>query len=162
MTQTEEIIWQGSQSQVINLGKFILYLIISAAITVASTFIFPLLAVIAFIPIVLIFWNWLLVRTKRYKITNERVMFITGIFSKRTDTLEFYRVRDVDLYEPLMLRIFKKGNIELLSTDTTTPKFLLKAVPNPKVLMDKLRTAVEQRRDVKRVRGIEFDNDLNN
>jgi uncharacterized membrane protein YdbT with pleckstrin-like domain len=103
--------------------------------------------------------KWIVVRNHRYKVTTERIFYTTGIFSKKTEALELYRVRDVDMYEPFWQRLFKLGNVALTTSDKTSMNFLLKAVPNPGELMNNIRKNVEQRRDVKRVRGVEFLDD---
>jgi len=96
------------------------------------------------------------IHNNKYKVTTERIFYTTGIFSKKTETLELYRVKDLEMYEPFWQRLFKLGNIELSSSDQTNPKFLLKAVPKPQELLNGVRKNVELRRDVKRVRGVEF------
>ena len=52
---TEEIIWEGSQSQVLNFGIFILTGIISLIIIVLSLMFFPLAAILAIIPLCYMF-----------------------------------------------------------------------------------------------------------
>jgi len=159
----EQIIWEGSQSQVLNIGTYIAMIIISIIVLTLSMMFFPIAAVLVIIPLVYMMVRWLLIRSNRYKVTTERVFFTTGIFSKKTEALELYRVRDIDMYEPFWQRMFKLGNVKLTTSDKTTPDFLLKAVPNPAELLNNIRKAVETRRDVKRVRGVEFldDNNLN-
>lgn len=160
MSETQEqIVWEGSQSQVLNFGIFISMGIVSLIILVLSLLFFPLAAVLVFIPLIYIFIKWLIVKNHRYKVTTERIFYTTGIFSKKTEALELYRVRDVDMYEPFWQRLFKLGNIALTTSDKTSMNFLLKAVPNPAELMNNIRKNVEQRRDVKRVRGVEFLDD---
>ena len=156
---TEEIIWEGSQSQVLNFGIFISMGIISLIILALSLMFFPLAAILVVIPIAYLFIKWLTVKNHRYKVTTERIFYTTGIFSKKTESLELYRVRDVDMYEPFWQRLFKLGNVALTTSDKTAMNFLLKAVPNPAELMNNIRKNVEQRRDVKRVRGVEFLDD---
>lgn len=156
---TEEIIWEGSQSQVLNFGFFALLLIAVIVITVLSFMFFPPLLFLNAILLVFIFYKWLFIRSHKYKVTNERIFYTTGILSKKTDTLELYRVKDIDLTEPFIFRMFKLGIIEIDSADESSPRFYLKAVPNPKELMDKIRTHVEKRRDLKRVRGVDFLDD---
>lgn len=160
MSETQEqIVWEGSQSQVLNFGIFISMGIVSLIILVLSLLFFPLAAVLVIIPLLYIFIKWLIVKNHRYKVTTERIFYTTGIFSKKTEALELYRVRDVDMYEPFWQRLFKLGNIALTTSDKTSMNFLLKAVPNPAELMNNIRKNVEQRRDVKRVRGVEFLDD---
>lgn len=160
MSETQEqIVWEGSQSQVLNFGIFISMGIVSLIIIVLSLMFFPLAAVLVILPFIYIFIKWLIVRNHRYKVTTERIFYTTGIFSKKTEALELYRVRDVDMYEPFWQRLFKLGNVALTTSDKTSMNFLLKAVPNPGELMNNIRKNVEQRRDVKRVRGVEFLDD---
>ena len=157
MESTEEItVWQGSQSQVLNIGTYLSMILIIIIITVLGMILFPFAIALGIIPLIYIFYKWLVIHTNKYKITTERVFYTTGIFSKKTDTLELYRVKDIEVYEPFWQRMFKLGNIELRSSDETNPKFLLKAVPKPKNLLNNIRKNVELRRDVKRVRGVEF------
>lgn len=158
-TAKEEIIWEGSQSQILNLGTFFLMGIITIIIFVLGLMFFPLASVLVIIPLAYIFIQWLIVKNHKYKVTTERIFYTTGIFSKKTEAMELYRVRDVDMYEPFWQRLFKLGNIRLTSSDETTENFLLKAVPNPSKLMDNIRKHVEIRRDIKRVRGVEFMDD---
>lgn len=157
----EQIIWQGSQSQVLNIGTYIGISVITIIILVLSLMFFPLAAVIVVVPLAYLFIQFLLIKSNRYKVTNERIFFTTGIFSKKTEALELYRVRDIDMYEPFWQRMFKLGNVKLTTSDKTTPDFILKAVPNPAELLNNIRKAVETRRDVKRVRGVEFLDDEN-
>jgi len=160
MSETQEqIVWEGSQSQVLNFGIFISMGIVSLVIVVLSLMFFPLAAALVILPLIYIFIKWLIVRNHRYKVTTERIFYTTGIFSKKTEALELYRVRDVDMYEPFWQRLFKLGNVALTTSDKTAMNFLLKAVPNPGELMNNIRKNVEQRRDVKRVRGVEFLDD---
>ncbi|HMQ78170.1 MAG TPA: PH domain-containing protein [Ignavibacteria bacterium] len=160
MSETQEqIVWEGSQSQVLNFGIFISMGIVSLIIIVLSLMFFPLAAVLVILPLIYIFIKWLIVRNHRYKVTTERIFYTTGIFSKKTEALELYRVRDVDMYEPFWQRLFKLGNVALTTSDKTAMNFLLKAVPNPGELMNNIRKNVELRRDVKRVRGVEFLDD---
>lgn len=160
MSETQEqIVWEGSQSQVLNFGVFISMGIVSLVIVVLSFMFFPLASVLVILPLIYIFIKWLIVKNHRYKVTTERIFYTTGIFSKKTEALELYRVRDVDMYEPFWQRLFKLGNVALTTSDKTSMNFLLKAVPNPGELMNNIRKNVEQRRDVKRVRGVEFLDD---
>jgi uncharacterized membrane protein YdbT with pleckstrin-like domain len=156
---TEQTIWEGSQSQVLNFGIFISMGIITVIILGLSIMFFPLAAVVAVVPLGYMLVKWIVVKNHRYKVTTERIFYTTGIFSKKTEALELYRVRDVDMYEPFWQRLFKLGNVALTTSDKTAMNFLLKAVPNPAELMNNIRKNVELRRDVKRVRGVEFLDD---
>jgi uncharacterized membrane protein YdbT with pleckstrin-like domain len=156
METTEEVIWQGSQSQVLNIGTYFKMILVLVIINALGFIFFPLAAVLSVIPLYYMFYRWIKVHFNKYKITTERIFSTTGIFSKTTEAMELYRVRDIDVYEPFWQRIFKLGNIDLTSSDATDPKFTLRGVPRPQELQNKIRKSVEQRRDTKRVRGVEF------
>ena len=156
---TEEIVWEGSQSQVLNFGAFAASLILIIIISAVSFMLFPLLIALTAIPVLYAFYKMLVIHSNKYKITTERIFYTTGIFSKKTEALELYRVKDMDVVEPFTLRMFKLGNIEIDSADESTPKFHLRAIPHPQDLMNKIRTNVEKRRDLKGVRGLDLQQD---
>ena len=89
--------------------------------------------------------------------SNQRIRETEGVFSKRTDSTELYRVKDVVLLEPFSLRMLGLGNIELCSSDATTPLLLLRAVPNAADLREKILLAAEVRRDAKGVRELDIN-----
>ncbi len=157
----ETLIWEGSQSQIVNFGHFLLALILMVLI-VLLTFILPatlkgFALLLLILPVVYAIWKYLVIKFIHYKITTQRILASSGVFSKDIETLELYRVRDFELFQPFMIRLFGKGTIKIISADVSTPDFYIKAIPHTKDLLDKIRTAVEARRDTKRVRGIEFE-----
>jgi hypothetical protein len=87
----------------------------------------------------------------RYRITNYRIDFERGLFSKRIDTLELWHVDDLRFYQNLINRILRVGEIVVLSGDATTPNLRLRAVPNPRPLFEMLKQRVIA---VKRQRGV--------
>jgi uncharacterized membrane protein YdbT with pleckstrin-like domain len=137
----EQLVWKGTPSQVINIPTF-----------VVCGLLFWLV-----IPIFIIVWKWLVVKTTTYEITTERLKTRYGILSKKLDELELYRVRDYKLEQPLFLRIFGLGNIILVTSDKSHPLITLRAIPNGERLRDQLRSAVEACRDKKRVREVDFE-----
>ncbi|MBL8017450.1 MAG: hypothetical protein JNK43_09285, partial [Ignavibacteria bacterium] len=86
----EQIIWEGSQSQVLNFGIFISMGIISAIIIVLGVIFFIPAAAFAAAPLVYMLYKWIVIRNHKYKVTTERIFYTTGIFSKKTEALELY------------------------------------------------------------------------
>src|SRR4051812_10579812 len=105
----EKTVWKGSSSQVIYLGTYVL------------CFLFIWLVVPLFIWI----WKWIENRNRVYEITTQRIRITTGVFTKRTDELELYRVRDTSLVEPFLYRMFGAGNIQVVTADASTPGLTL-------------------------------------
>lgn len=108
------------------------------------------------LPIPWALWRWVQRRSNRIEITTERVRITQGIFTKRTDELELYRVRDLTFFQPFILGICGRGNLQLNTDDVTTPVVLLPCIPSDQSLRDQLRKAVETCRDRKRTRVAEL------
>ena len=138
---TEQLIWEGSSSQVRNLHIYILCAL------------FCLLV----IPLIYAIAKRIQLRSRHYELTTQRVRIRQGVFSKRTDELELYRVKDSTVYEPFWQRLFGVGNIVITTNDATTPTLTLEALPNTAEIREKLRAAIEECRDRKRVRIAELE-----
>jgi membrane protein YdbS with pleckstrin-like domain len=156
--QTEQEIWDGTPSQWTNFKAFVFGVILVIAIImvsiVAKNFAISLLALL---PIIRMIWKYLLVNTWRIEITNQRIIESKGVFSKSTDELELYRVKDIRLDQPFWLRIVGLSNIYLVTSDRTDSLMDIPAIRNGKDLRENLRNAIEKRRDKKRVREIDFE-----
>ena len=168
----ERMIWTGSPSQWLNFRAFLLsavLLVVLLAAIVATARADPTsvggfqtqaiiaLAVLLLAVILLALKRYLEVRCRVYAISNQRVRLTRGILSKRTDGLELYRVNDTQLFEPVLMRLVSRGNIRLVTSDQTNPLLLIEAVPNAKQLWDDIRRSVEECRDRKRTRVVDFE-----
>jgi len=161
----EKSVWQGSPSQILNLHIFLLCGLaaaglIAVAVLFGSSLAFPMVYIVggaAVIPLLIAFIKWLQVKFVRYELTTERLRLRRGIFSRSTDEVELYRVKDYVLQEPFVLRMFGAGDIFIQTNDDANPTVLLKAIHRPNSLRDEIRKYVEIRRDVKRVRITEME-----
>lgn len=93
----------------------------------------------------------LYIRRVHFRISNYRIDFERGIFSKTIDTLELWHVDDINFHQSLLDRMLKVGTITVLSNDKTTPKLVLHGLPNPRPIFDSLKQRVIA---VKRQRGV--------
>lgn len=137
----EKVIWKGTPSQWTNFGTFFL-----------CTFFCWLI-----IPVFIGLWKYLTVKTWKIKITNQRVIEEKGVFSKITNETELFRVKDLQLHQPLALRFVGLSNIVLITSDKTTPTVTIPAIKKGKAIREQLRIAIDERRDLKRVRETDFD-----
>jgi len=133
----ERIEWTGHPSQWQNLGWFSLCLLL--------------------IPIPLGIWKWLETRSTTYKLSDQRLTFTRGIFTKTTEDLELYRVRDTKYEQNLFERMLGLGKIELFTTDETSPTIKLAYIEDAEAVREKIRALVEARRDAKRVRYLDAE-----
>jgi hypothetical protein len=154
----ETLVWSGSPSQWLNFGTF-LVCGLAAAGFIAGWKIWdePLIALGAVVPIVAAFWSWLTVKTSKFEVTTQRITSQVGIFSRRRWDMELYRVKDTTLHEPFLLRLVSRANIEVVSSDKSTPNMTIPAVYDAENLRQKIRVNVEQMRITRRVRELDFE-----
>jgi len=107
----------------------------------------------------LVYGAWLYgsARCTQYQLTTERLIWTRGIFTRRQDQVELYRVRDVSLVQPFYLRVLGLGNILVMSSDISTPNDHLLAVKQPQDVLDLVRAAVEAVRDRRGIRAVDFE-----
>jgi uncharacterized membrane protein YdbT with pleckstrin-like domain len=164
----EHTVWQGTPSQIINLSQYLLWGLVFTVLLVSGVFILKsmdtipsgavaMLIVIAAIPLVAAGWKWLVVANTKYELTTQRLRTRTGVFNKRLDELELYRVRDYKLEQPWFLRLFSLSNIVLQTSDKSTPQVVLRAIPRGDFLREQMRTYVEEARMRRGVREIDLD-----
>ena len=153
----EKTIFLGSSSQVLNVDVFggcglgaIALLVLSALFWWGFLLLLP-------VPFGIAAWKWLELKSRVYEVTTERIKVSRGIFSKRTDELELYRVKDLTLIEPFFFRMFGLGSVIITTNDASTPMLTIHAVKRVKELREDLRQAVEVCRDKKRVRLAELE-----
>ena len=96
-------------------------------------------------------------RARDLGFTTERIKVTRGVFSRQTEEIELYRLRDYTLVEPFWLRLFGLGNIVITTGDQSAPSLIIEAIPEAGQLRDEIRKHVEIRRDRKRVRLTEFE-----
>ena len=93
----------------------------------------------------------LMVRTIRYRISNYRIDYERGLFSRKIDTLELWHVEDISFFQSFFDRMVGCGDIKIISHDETTPQLLLKGLPEPRTIFDNLKQRIIA---VKRQRGV--------
>jgi len=84
------------------------------------------------------------VKRFRYRITNYRIDFETGLIGKSIDSTEINRVHDVQFNQSILDRIVGVGTITLHSSDATSPTLQLRSLPEPRKLYDMLKRRVDE------------------
>jgi membrane protein YdbS with pleckstrin-like domain len=137
----EETVWRGTSSQWKNFGIFILCGLFCWLI----------------VPIFFALVRFLQTKCKIYELTTERIKITEGVFSKVTDTLELYRVKDIETRQPFLYRLVGVENVQMNTSDATTPSVFIQAIPSAVALADKIRNQVEIIRTQKGVREIDIE-----
>jgi uncharacterized membrane protein YdbT with pleckstrin-like domain len=93
-----------------------------------------------------------------YKITSQRVVIEHGMFSKRMEQIDLYRVVDYVVERPIGQRIMGTGNIVLEAIDKTTPEIRIEGIKTDVVaLYERLRYATEQEKKRRGVRLVDVE-----
>jgi len=100
---------------------------------------------------------YLQTRCKIFELTTQRFKITSGIFTKVTETLELYRVKDIETRQPFFSRLVGIENVQMTTSDASSPSVLIEAVPSNVRFADKLRNQVEIIRQQKRVREIDIE-----
>lgn len=103
----------------------------------------PVLVWISLFFVLLGLYRFWFIRCISYIITPETICIRRGIFFKRTDYVELYRVKDYILTQPFLLQIPGLMNLMLKSTDPETPIIWLRGIPASD-LVETLRSYVQR------------------
>lgn len=153
---SEEILWKGRPSQLLNIGKHLMALIAVVAIAIGGAF-FPPIWFALPVPLLWALWNFLVVRCRVYELTNERLRLYEGVLNQKIDEIELYRVKDTTMERPFWLRIFGLAVLNLDTSDRSHPKVSIEAISDAMNVREMLRKQVEYWRDRKRVREVDFE-----
>ena len=164
----EETVWRGSSSQWKNFGLFLLCTLFGCVVV----FIFalagrsgssqiknlsPFILLVLVVPIFMALARYLQTKNKVYELTSERIKTSEGVFSRVTDTLELYRVKDLETQQPFLYRLVGIENVQLNTSDASSPTAFINAIPSTASLGDKIRNRVETIRAQKGVREIDVE-----
>jgi membrane protein YdbS with pleckstrin-like domain len=163
----EQTIWQGSVSQWKNFGFFVAQAVFAAAIIIIFAVTWrsaselrnfsPYILVLLTVPIFIAVKRYLQTKCTVYEVTSERLKTTEGVMSKVTDTLEFYRVKDIETRQPFLYRMCGIENVQLNTSDTSSPLVVIEAVPQHAGLADLIRNHVEAIRQQKGVREVDVE-----
>jgi membrane protein YdbS with pleckstrin-like domain len=76
-----------------------------------------------------------------YEVTADRIEWSRGIFSRKIDNIDMFRVVDLKLHRSLLDCILAIGTVTIVTKDQTDPEFVFKKVRNPRSLYNVLKVA---------------------
>lgn len=74
-------------------------------------------------------YRLLYIRSFQYLITHDYIRLTRGIFFKRIDQLEMFRIKDYIITQSFMLQVFKLMYLTLKSTDPENPLIQFQGIP---------------------------------
>lgn len=138
----ESVLYVGPVSQWTNLGTFIfcgfvglggfVLLIVPDVPFLAALGVWAFAALAAFLA-------WFNVRFLVYRVTTERVEIEKGWIAKRIENLDMFRVLDVRLNIGVFDRLVGIGNVNVISSDKTTPNVTIRGLRNARDVYERLK-----------------------
>ena len=103
-----------------------------------------------------IIYNFFITRSFEYFVTDQQIKIKSGIFNKRIDYLELYRVKDYIVLQPFLLSIFKLMDFKILSVDINSrnASIVMKGIPVTE-FPTVLRELVQNARNNNRIFNVE-------
>jgi hypothetical protein len=77
-----------------------------------------------------------------YVVTNQRIIIKRGLLTKKNDEIEFSKIKDFSVKQSLAERLMKVGDISIVSSDPSSPVFILENIENPDEVKELIRNAV--------------------
>ncbi|MDR1459686.1 MAG: PH domain-containing protein [Bacteroidales bacterium] len=102
-----------------------------------------ILVLLAVIFIVLLYTYVDMLLCTIWQITEYNIQIIRGVFNRKTDYIELYRVVDYKETQTLVQRIFKNKTVWILSGDRTTPVLLIFGIDYDLEIVEEIRKRVE-------------------
>jgi len=164
----EETVWRGSPSQWRNFGTYLFCMFLTGLVLFIFAFassngspeikkLSPFILCLLVVPIFMALARYLQTKNHVYELTNERLKTSAGVFSRVTETLELYRVKDLETHQPFLYRLVGIENVQLNTSDASSPAVFINGVPASAGLADKIRNHVEAIRAQKGVREIDVE-----
>ena len=151
--------WTGRPSQWSNartyFGAILVILLLAVLAMVIKEFQIPILVLMT-APLARVVWAYLKVKCIAYELTDQRFKYKTGVFSRHFHEVELYRIKDVVLDQPILLRIVGLANITVVGFDMVRPLVKIRAIREGAEVREAFRNLTEACRDTKSVRVSEI------
>lgn len=152
--ESEVTVHQTTPSQIVNLKAYLFTLLAAVGIVVLAIVTnTSLLYAFLLLPLGYALWKWMEINSVKLTLTDQRLIVSSGIFTRRTNETELYRVRDTSIEEPFFYRMFGVGNVIIYSTDEAEGTLHFNAYRKPHWIKDQIRNYAEACRQRKRWGG---------
>lgn len=155
----EETLWQGTPSITLLLGHFAGIVVVLIAVPLLTIFFASTMgdraagmkafgwwatAIIIFVQLIALTVALISLRSTKYRVTNQRVLVEQGVFTKTVDEIDLRYVDDSTFTQSFFDRILGIGSVTLMSSDTNTPKYVLRSIKDPRGVREMIRAEAYQ------------------
>lgn len=96
---------------------------------------------LAILVVLIVLFKAATLKSVHYEVTADRIEWARGIFSRKMDNLDTFRIVDMKLHRSLFDCLVGIGTVTLITKDKTDPEFEFHKVKKPRVLYDVLKKA---------------------
>tara|TARA_R110002096_G_scaffold105923_2_gene233055 strand:+ start:6456 stop:6950 length:495 start_codon:yes stop_codon:yes gene_type:complete len=159
--ETETVVWHAKPSNWCKFSTYAVCLLLAGGIVSAAILLVePLIYAGIALPLLIALSTFIAIKSTTYKLTDQRFFVDEGIFTRISDELELYRIKDITVVRPFFLRLVGRGSIILHTSDKTHPRLRIRGVRDIDHVRDQIRNLVEMWRERKHVREIDRSGDL--
>jgi membrane protein YdbS with pleckstrin-like domain len=97
--------------------------------------------VLGFIVVMLLFFKALQLRMTYYEVSTERIEYGRGIFDRKVDNLDMFRIMDIKLRRNFLDCLVGIGTVLLTTSDKSHPDFAFEKVRDVRELYDAIKKA---------------------
>lgn len=151
----EETLWQGTPSTTLLIGHIAGIVLVLIGIPLLTRFFASTMddaqregmirfgywatAILLTIQLIALLVAWIQLRSTMYRVSNQRVIVEQGIFSKTVDEIDLRYVDDSNFTQSLAERILGIGSVTLMSSDASSPRYVLRSIKNPRDVRELIR-----------------------
>jgi len=95
-----------------------------------------------------ILFGYLKHKVTHIKITENQIIYTTGLFTRTIENIDIYRILDISIKQEFFAQIFKFGILRIRSSDKNTPYFEL-LMNNPIEWRERLLSLMQEERKKK-------------
>jgi membrane protein YdbS with pleckstrin-like domain len=167
--RTETVIWEGGPSLKLLVVQVLRTLIIGGAAVIAAILVHPVAVKFfedlsagrggrgprdgspATLILMVLVGSYLVIRTivlsvsvlqlrnTRYRLTNQRLVVEQGILSRTLSEVDLRAVDDSGFSQSPLERLQGIGTVWIVATDRTTPRLLMRGIPDPRGMRERIR-----------------------
>jgi membrane protein YdbS with pleckstrin-like domain len=84
------------------------------------------------------------IKNTRYRVTNQRIVIESGVFSRALEEIDMRSVDDIEFQQTFLERLFGIGEVFIVSTDKVAPKLALHGIHDPRNTRELIRSTAYQ------------------
>jgi uncharacterized membrane protein YdbT with pleckstrin-like domain len=89
-------------------------------------------------------WRLAVLKSHRYRITDQRMVIESGVLSRRIDEMDMRTVEDLEFQQSLVERLLGIGDITIISSDRSNARTRLVGLAGPRELRELIRSSAYQ------------------